>query len=651
MWYDYYMPTTIQTAKEYLNSIKDLATITAESKHPTLPVAMLVSAGEMVDQAFLFRQLHYDLTVVPTIPYTDRADKAILADSDTGGDYIPASMEYGEASGNKEKVRSLRMSWIFTLDVLSTPQDDLPGCIICERRAVPMVHAKTLYTAIKRVMREYPDTDVIRLFHTHTYDAYRLDSASYDSAFIEELPKDDLSVELPAGQNQTRLSKYCDGTYSMFVAANSRQKVAELFRVTRMPVDTALEYASVKGKLKVRTLTINAFVRAGGPKIAHKGYRYCVQLSSYNRPMQLLSQIMSLKEQLRYVKDRSRVFVHIALRGCDKLTYEVIRDRAETELGAYNYRVSAFPNRSQVLNFVEAPDGYDFYLKMDDDDFYDPLYLSTTMDYHDKLPSDLCSTMHGNDSGVAVCMRTSEQDRSVVRYDKTGACENALVFSKDALDHLVRLAATTRIYTTAGKATDAVPMRTLVNSQLGFNRFEYWRFMSILSGRAGKVFSILSYEGTSHATSQSNFGSFAVTAGPGAMEYYVRVFDTVEYLKGHNDVYTIRETFKKYSGIDVAIVVDEPNATTGMYIPMNTKWCSIEISAAQPIKDITYTDGAFVSGFTFCRTGNRYIHEPVRGLLVPETPYNAWRSADTKLEFPDWLMSQIIKPGDKDALN
>jgi hypothetical protein len=637
----------LQTAEEYINSIKDLSEVVIEAKQPRLPVTVLVSKGECFEQAFMFRQLRYEPVVVPTIPYSERADKSILTDKDDGGAYIPAALDHGEAAGQLIKVRSLRMSWAFALDVLPACADDSMGIVICERRALPKVDARTLYTAIKRVIREYPDTDVIRLFHTHTYDMYNLATFDYEKECIKDLP-DNLSEELPAGKDVTRLSKYCDGTYAMYVSDKSRSKVAELFRDTRMPVDTALEYAAANGKLKVRTLTINAFVRAGGPKKEHVGHKYCVQLSSYNRPTQLFSQIIALKEQMRYVQDPSRVFIHIAVRGCDKLTYEVIRDRAALELAPYKHRVSALPNRSQIINFVEAPSGYDFYLKMDDDDFYDPMYLSTTVSYHDRLPADICSTMSGGDHGIVMCMKNTEQDRTIARYDKTGACENTLVFPAHSLDHLIRLAAGTKIHTTAGKATDAVPMRTLVNSHLGLNRYEYWRFISILAGRNVRVFSALSFEGSSHATSQSNYGAFAATAGPGAAEYYVRVFDTVEYFKSKADAYVIRDSASKYVGIDVAIVTDSPGADTGMYIPMNTRWCTAEVGAAQPIKDITYIDGAFIEGFTFCRTDNRYVYDPVRGIMVPETPYRKWEELEgSKPEFQEWLMLQITKPGDK----
>jgi hypothetical protein len=176
--------------------------------------------------------------------------------------------------------------------------------------------------------------------------------------------------------------------------------------------------------------------------------------------------------------------------------------------------------------------------------------------------------------------------------------------------------------------------------------------MSILSGRNNSVFYVLNYEGSAHATGKSNFGAFAATAGPGAAEYYVRVFDALESITGGDMLATVRESFSKYKGIDVAIVTDAPGAETGMYIPMNTKWCYAEVSAAQAIKDLTY-DNNFVTGFTFCRTGNRYVYEQSRGLMVPEDAYKKWEKLgkENVPEFSDWLLSGIIKPGDKDALN
>lgn len=650
MWYDYYMPN-LYTAKEYLNTLDSFVEVQKKAKEPRLPVTILVSEGERLEQVFMYKQLQYEPIIVPTIPYTERSDASLLNDSDDGGNYIPEELHHGEAYGLKEKIRSLRMSWMLALDLMPVCRNDLKGNIVCERRAVPIVDAKLLYMAIKKVVTEYPDTDVIRLFHAHTYDRYKLEELDYDKECITELP-DSVSEELPAGKESTRLSPYCDGTYAMFVSSDSRRKVSELFRTTRMPVDTALEYAAATGKLKVRTLSFNAFVRAGGHKQKVDGYRYCVQLSSYNRPMQLLSQIISLKDQLRYVKDTSRLTVHIVVRGCDRITYDIIKDRADLELASVQHKVTSLPNRSQVINFIEVPEGYDFYLKMDDDDFYDPLYLASTMSYHDRLPSDICSTLSGISMGVAVCMRDESQDRSIVRYDKTGACENTLVFPTVMIDHIIRLASNNTVYTTAGKASDAIPMRTLSHSKLGLNRYEYWRFMSILSGRNNSVFSVLNYEGSAHATGKSNFGAFAATAGPGAAEYYVRVFDTLENVVGGDTLATVRESFSKYKGVDVAIVTDSPGADVGMYIPMNTKWCSPEVSAAQPIRELTY-DNNFVTGFTFCRSGNRYTYEPSSGIMVPYDSYKKWEALEKegRPEFRDWIMAHIIKPGDKGALN
>ena len=646
--YYYYM--TRQTAKEYLESIKDFNSVMKEAKSPRLPVTVLVSAGERFDQAFLFKSLQYDPIVVPTIPNTERSSKLILEDSDTGNNYVPEILHYGEANGTKDKVRSLRMSWAFATEVSPVISSDIHGIIVCERRALPLLRAADLYAIVKNIINTYPDTDVIRLFNNHSGDKYTIDT-------LDEVPRPDVDVSadkiskpLPAGKDRTRLSPECDGTYALYIADASRSKVAGLFRRTRMPVDTALEYAQAHGQLNVRTLTIDAFVRDGGIKHPVPGYRYCVQLSSYNRPMQLLSQIIAIKEQLRYVADPSRVLVHVVIRGCDRVTYNILKERIELELSSYNCKVIARPNRNQLLNFTEAPAMYDFYLKMDDDDFYDPLYLETTISFHDKLPLCVCSSMSGGPRGVAVSMRSEAQDRSVVRTDKTGACENTLVLSREMIPHLLRIAAaSSNVCVTSSKAADAVPMRSMMHSKLGFNRYEYWRMWSILKGRNVESFSILNYEGSAHATGMSNFGAFASTAGAAAAEYYVRMFDCITYLKGTSDGDFVRENFHKYSGMDVAIVTDHPGDPMGMYIPMNTKWCSPELGASQLVKDITYTeDGAFVEGFTFCRTGHRFIFDPGRGVMMPESVYEKWKSDPEKgtKDCQDWLMNSIHKPGD-----
>lgn len=633
-----------QTADDYLNSLEDYTNV-IKSRRPVLPVTVLVSEGERFDQAFLLKQLHYDPSIVPTIPRTDRSDEVMLLDTDAGGSYVPASLHYGEANGLRDKVRSLRMSWIFAVDIAPVSDCSIDGIIILERRALPLVDADKLCTIINTVRSQHPDTDVIRLFDTHSYDRYTLGTIDVaGEEFLGDIDREDISKELPAGKTSTKLSAECDGSYAVYISNKSRAKVSDCLRNVRMPVDTVFEYAASIGKLKVRSLNVNAFIRDGGYKMPCSGYKYCVQLSSYNRPMQLLSQIISIKDQLRYVKCASRVFIHIVVRGCDKITYDLISKRAALELKGYGHKVSALPNRSQIINFIEAPSGFDFYLKMDDDDFYDTLYLASTVEFHDKLPSYMCSTMCGGNVGVDVCMRSISQERSIMREDKTGACENTLVFAANVIDHLVRLSATTRIRTTSGKATDAVPMRTISNSLLSLNRYNYWRFMSILHGRDNSTFSVLNYEGNAHATGASNFGAFAATAGAGAAEYYIRVFDSLEWVRSTTDF--IRENFNKFSGIDVAVVTDAPGDTTGMYIPMNTKWCSIETAAAQVIEDIEY-DGAFIVSFKFARTGNKYVYEPVRGVMVPDAMYSKWKEDmaenKNKMEFQEWLMTTVIK--------
>lgn len=614
-----------------METLKGFSDVT---KRKQLPITILVSDGERVDHLFTYKKLGYDPIIVPTIPYSDRSDKLLLQDGKDGEGYIPTELEYGEAYGLREKVRSLRMSWMFTLDVapISVDLNCIPGRIICERRAVPLLDADELKRIIEQVLRDYPDTDVIRLFDKHTYDTVGIEDLP--DIPLKESSAGALSSELPAGKKKTRLSPWCDGSYALFIHARCEAKLAEIFKTVRMPVDTAVEYASASGRLNVRKLNINAFIRQRGDKNDNIAYTYCVQLSSYSRPMQLLSQVMSLKEQLRYVKDQSRVFINIVLRGYDRSTYMVLRDRINMELKHVKHKVTARPNRTQILNFTETPKGYNFYLKIDDDDFYDPLYLASTIAFHDKIPSDMCSGMSGISQGVAACMKSEEQDRSIVRYDKTGACENTLVFSQDMIGKMLSLAANEKYTTTSGKASDAIPMRTISRSLLGVNRYEYWRYMSVVCGRNNEVFSILNYEGSAHATGQSNYGAFASTAGGGAAEYHVRVFDVLECYK--SNLRFVRESFTKYNGIDVAIVTDLPDDETGMYIPMRTSWCSGETAAAQPIKDITYEDN-FISSFTFSRTGTRYVYEKETGLMIPET----YMIECGDKSFSEWVCSKM----------
>lgn len=630
----------MQSPEEYLKSIDSNAL--AELRAQGMPVTIMVSENECVDNAYTFKTLGYEPAIIPTIPYREGSDTTLLQDTEEGEDYIPAELDHGEANGHRAKVRSLRMSWMFALDMnpISTPFNGTvcDGRIICERRAIPMMKADELRIIIKAVLAEHPDTDVIRLFNIHTSSIH----STEDKAELGNVDRDNLSVELPAGTTQTRLSPECDGTYAMYVANASKEKVKSVFRRLRMPVDTALEYAASTGELKVRKLTFNAFVRDTEVKEYVKK-KYCVQLSNYARPMQLLSQVTSIKEQLRYA-DSDRLHINIVLRGYDKATFHVLSSQVAVELKGYSHTVTALPNRTQLLNFVEVPEGFDQYIKMDDDDYYDVLFLRSTMEFLDRTPSFMCSLMSGGAAAVAVCMKSEEQDRPILRYDITGACENTASFPKSMLDRMIDLHRDIKIFVTVGKATDAVPMRSLINSNLCLNRFEYWRTLSILLGRKSQIFSVLNYEGSDHATGKSNYGAFANNAGFGAAEYCVRMFDLMEYVAGHDAMQTVRANFGKFKGIDAAIVTSAPGAEFGMYIPMSNSWGIVELGAAQPISDIKYDEvGHFVYEFKMVRSGTVYRYELTRGLMLQKVMLDDWKQTAPEEDVYDWLASKISR--------
>ena len=117
---------------------------------------LIVSPGEKSEGASELHRMGYELELYPST-----ADLSPLRDAreEESASYLGRS----PASAERSHVRSLRASFIRLLEDRNYAGSDL--IIFGESDAVPMVASSRLETALRKEMKEHPETDIFRLFH------------------------------------------------------------------------------------------------------------------------------------------------------------------------------------------------------------------------------------------------------------------------------------------------------------------------------------------------------------------------------------------------------------------------------------------------------------------------------------------------------
>lgn len=332
---------------------------------------LIVSSGEKAEGASELHRMGYELELYPSTP-----DLSTLRDTreEESASYIGRS----PASAERSHVRSLRASFIRLLEDRRYAGNDL--VIFGESDAVPMVASARLETALRREMKEHPDTDIFRLFHHAVWSPHGAPAES-----------DEISFEDFKTENKDANTPYVWGTHALAIPTARRPRVARVFAEYRLPTDIALEAANSHGDLKIRVARHNLFYQHGRSE-GRPDCKIAACLSSYKR-------LTDLQRQIWCMMDQSYPNLHVfaAVKGIPEGTYRrAVLPLFEHFIQEGRLTMRLFPNKNQLSNFLDTVrdldiSGYDLFAKVDDDDLYGRDYFKSVNKFHLHLPPEFSS--------------------------------------------------------------------------------------------------------------------------------------------------------------------------------------------------------------------------------------------------------------------
>lgn len=116
---------------------------------------LIISSGEMAEGASELHRMGYELELYPST-------RDLSSLKDTREKESAAFIGRDPCSAERSHVRSLRASFIRMLEDRRYAGNDL--IIFGESDAVPMVASSRLEAALRKEMKEHPETDIFRLF-------------------------------------------------------------------------------------------------------------------------------------------------------------------------------------------------------------------------------------------------------------------------------------------------------------------------------------------------------------------------------------------------------------------------------------------------------------------------------------------------------
>lgn len=173
---------------------------------------LIVSPGEKSEGASELHRMGYELELYPST-----ADLSPLRDAreEESASYLGRS----PASAERSHVRSLRASFIRLLEDRNYAGSDL--IIFGESDAVPMVASSRLETALRKEMKEHPETDIFRLFHHAVWSPQGAPGESDEILF----------EDFKTGKTDANTS-YVWGTHALVIPAARRPRVARVLPIT-----------------------------------------------------------------------------------------------------------------------------------------------------------------------------------------------------------------------------------------------------------------------------------------------------------------------------------------------------------------------------------------------------------------------------------
>lgn len=373
---------------------------------------LIVSPGEKAEGASELHRMGYELELYPST-----CDLSSLRDTqeEESASYLGRS----PASAERSHVRSLRASFIRLLEDRRYAGSDL--VIFGESDAVPMVDSTRLETALRREMKEHPETDIFRVFN-HAVWSPQGAPAESDEILFEEFK---------TGKADANTS-YVWGTHALVIPSARRAKVARVFADYRLPTDIALEAANSHGDLNIRVARHNLFYQHGRSK-RRPDCKIAVCLSSYKR-------LTDLQRQIWCMMDQSYPNLHVfaAVKGIPEGTYlRTVLPLFEHFIHEGRLTMRLFPNKNQLSNFLDTVRDldvcdYDLFAKIDDDDLYGRDYFKSVNNFHLHLPPEFSSFYCGPGEYLGT--------RGGYPFSGNGffSCFGpTLVFSRDVLEKLM----------------------------------------------------------------------------------------------------------------------------------------------------------------------------------------------------------------------
>ena len=332
---------------------------------------LIISSGEMAEGASELHRMGYELELYPST-------RDLSSLKDTREKESAAFIGRDPCSAERSHVRSLRASFIRMLEDRRYAGNDL--IIFGESDAVPMVASSRLEAALRKEMKEHPETDIFRLFH-HAVWSPQGNPFESDELLFEDFKTGKTDFNTP----------YVWGTHAMVIPSCKREKVIQVFADYRLPTYIALEAANSNGELHIRVARHNLFYQHERTK-KRPACRIAACLSSYRRLTDLQRQIWCMMDQ-----SYENFHVFAAVKGIPEATYrKTVLPLFEHFIQEGRLTMRLFPNKNQLSNFLDAIrdldiSDYDLFAKIDDDDLYGRDYFKSINDFHQHLPREFSS--------------------------------------------------------------------------------------------------------------------------------------------------------------------------------------------------------------------------------------------------------------------
>lgn len=172
---------------------------------------LIISSGEMAEGASELHRMGYELELYPST-------RDLSSLKDTREKESAAFIGRDPCSAERSHVRSLRASFIRMLEDRRYAGNDL--IIFGESDAVPMVASSRLEAALRKEMKEHPETDIFRLFH-HAVWSPQGNPFESDELLFEDFKTGKTDFNTP----------YVWGTHAMVIPSCKREKVIQVLPI------------------------------------------------------------------------------------------------------------------------------------------------------------------------------------------------------------------------------------------------------------------------------------------------------------------------------------------------------------------------------------------------------------------------------------